>query len=566
MSKLQGVLAWIRTVAAAAKGEFRVSPVDGLARIYTTAEQILEHQGNKGQASGYAPLTASSLVDFSYLGTGGGGSTKFLREDNTWQTAPGGGGTLDHAALTSNLAWGTSGHTGTASRLAAFDGSGNAAYQQVGVDIQAYDAGLASLTSADASAGLPYVSAANTWASATYASMLSVVGGAWKVIGLRETGGPTDLTLASIPDGYFLKRSGSTVVGVAGTAVSGYYGDPFSALMGSGAKGNVTFDGTTSVTGFSLASRVYTCTANDSYEYAALTLDTTGGDITIVMKGVPLRAITVTGSGSGTVYLDFSGGNASGSAGGANASALSGAPWRGGSSGANGRTTTGNGAVGGALVSGIALGGEGGHGGGTAANNGGNSGAITRPYDGIYGSLWGLLTTLVLWENSTSTPTAYHPSGGVGGGAGAATITSGSWSSGGGGGAAGGYYCGFGAVDLGLVTLAIRVNGGTGAAGSGSGVGNVGGGQGGAGGGLLFAARSITGTIQLKAEGGAGGNGAGTNGAGGDGGFGGRIFAVYGTGTAPTTSVAGGAKGTDIGSPTTPAVDGTAGTAILSQL
>jgi len=38
------------------------------------------------------------------------------------------GGTTDHAALSSNLAWATSGHTGTASRLAGFDGAGAAAY------------------------------------------------------------------------------------------------------------------------------------------------------------------------------------------------------------------------------------------------------------------------------------------------------------------------------------------------------------------------------------------------------------------------------------------------------
>ncbi len=37
------------------------------------------------------------------------------------------GGTTDHAALASNLAWTTSGHTGTASRLAGFDASGVAA-------------------------------------------------------------------------------------------------------------------------------------------------------------------------------------------------------------------------------------------------------------------------------------------------------------------------------------------------------------------------------------------------------------------------------------------------------
>jgi len=33
------------------------------------------------------------------------------------------------------------------------------------------------------------------------------------VIGLRETDGPTELTIGSVPDGYFLKRSGSNVIG-----------------------------------------------------------------------------------------------------------------------------------------------------------------------------------------------------------------------------------------------------------------------------------------------------------------------------------------------------------------
>lgn len=37
----------------------------------------------------------------------------------------------------------------------------------IGTDVQAYDAGLASLVAADGSAGLPYVTGANTWASAT---------------------------------------------------------------------------------------------------------------------------------------------------------------------------------------------------------------------------------------------------------------------------------------------------------------------------------------------------------------------------------------------------------------
>ena len=78
-----------------------------------------------------------------------------------------GSGTTDHAALSSNLAWSTSGHTGTASRLAGFSGAGAATTYQIGTDVQAYDAGLASLTGADAAAGFAYPSAANTWTSLT---------------------------------------------------------------------------------------------------------------------------------------------------------------------------------------------------------------------------------------------------------------------------------------------------------------------------------------------------------------------------------------------------------------
>ncbi|MCP4586008.1 hypothetical protein, partial [Pseudoalteromonas sp.] len=55
----------------------------------------------------------------------GGGTTNYLRADGTF-AAPPGSGTLDHAALTSNLAWSSSTHTGTANYLAGFTGAGAA--------------------------------------------------------------------------------------------------------------------------------------------------------------------------------------------------------------------------------------------------------------------------------------------------------------------------------------------------------------------------------------------------------------------------------------------------------
>lgn len=123
-----------------------------------------------------------------------------------------GGGTTDHAALT-NLPWTSSGHTGTASRLAGFDGGGASAYYQIGVDVAAYDAGIASLASADAAAGLAYPSAANTW------TLLALAADK----GLYATSGSAlstyDLTASGRSLGGITLAATSVVVGTgAGTA------------------------------------------------------------------------------------------------------------------------------------------------------------------------------------------------------------------------------------------------------------------------------------------------------------------------------------------------------------
>ena len=496
---IRGVLRFLGSFMPTQPGDLTVSQADGKARIYRSAAVcVLEDQGNRGVASGYASLTSSALVPTAQLGTGTADATTFLRGDGTW-AAGGGGGTMDHAALSSNLAWGTSGHTSTANRLAGFDGSGNAAAvtltaplslsssalsvsvftgdtgsggttglvpapsagdglagkylaadgtwtqlpaglvtfwldpadssniatyktalvapattaettlavgatgtsdnllaafatdptipgvtllphgvvsfhlhcatgaanevarlkveiytcnssggsetlrgssysdnfwdasQEVNTDVtlssgyalattdrlvfkvsaarvsgpatcnitvyfngatrpasvlttigaltpqlvgaQPLDAGLTSLTAADASAGLPYVTAANTWASATYSGMLSVVSAAWKVVGLRESGGQ-DLGMGAVADGSLLSRSGTSVVGTtpdtvvsdaagangivtrtasgAVTARALTAGDGITVTNGDGVSGNPTVAVQASVKGFQL--------------------------------------------------------------------------------------------------------------------------------------------------------------------------------------------------------------------------------------------------------------------------------------------------------------------------
>jgi hypothetical protein len=96
----------------------------------------------------------------------------------------GGGGTSDHTQL-SNLSWTSSGHTGTASRIAAFDAQGAASFLQVGVDVQAYSSTLASVSS-------------GSWAGASSITTLGTVGtGTWQASAVGVSYGGTGATTAS---------------------------------------------------------------------------------------------------------------------------------------------------------------------------------------------------------------------------------------------------------------------------------------------------------------------------------------------------------------------------------
>ena len=69
-------------------------PVGSVAAHAGAADPHTEYQreSEKGAANGYASLGADSLVPQDQLGTGTQDGTKFLRDDGTWQTAPGEGG------------------------------------------------------------------------------------------------------------------------------------------------------------------------------------------------------------------------------------------------------------------------------------------------------------------------------------------------------------------------------------------------------------------------------------------------------------------------------------------
>lgn len=117
------------------------------------------------------------------------------------------GGTSDHTAL-SNLAWPSSGHTGTASRVAAFDGGGAASYLQVGVDLQAYSSSLAAI-------------AGGTWTGAASITTLGTIGtGVWQGTTVGVGYGGTGLTSYTVGD--ILYASGTTTLAKLAAGTSGY--------------------------------------------------------------------------------------------------------------------------------------------------------------------------------------------------------------------------------------------------------------------------------------------------------------------------------------------------------
>jgi len=438
------------------------------------------------------------------LGTAAGDLLVF--NGSTWEAqAATSIGTLDHAALTGGLPWASSGHTGTANRLAGFNGSGVAINVPLDASggVLGYDAGLLSLAAADAGAGLAYPSAANTWTRLTLAADK----------GIYATGAGTlatyDLTAfaRSLLDDATAGAARTTL----GLDLSGDYGD--------GSDGALTFDGTTTYASFTTTTGVapnliYTLTR----DVFATTISVSSGK-KVRTAGFVLHSSGLT-SNAGQIHND--GDPGSGSSGGAN-TGTEGTLQSTRAGGGGGATTSGaqtnsggNGSgSGGRNVTGSASG-AGGVAGGGAGGTGGTASAPTAVQGSIRGRNFAARGRLA--DNTAA-------NGGNGGGGGGATSTTGTATGGGGGAAGGGVrlifygYDGTGGV--------ISADGGNGANGASTGDGQAGGGGGGCGGYVHVHVRHLTAWGTVRALGGAFGSGS-NGGSAGSAGGGGLVVQLVG--------------------------------------
>jgi len=427
---------------------------------------------------------------------------------------------------------------------------------------QPLDAGLTSLTAADATAGLPYVTGANTWATATLGD-LYVSGGAWRVTGLANL--PTTDQKSALAGSYgspsgsnkYVTQSDPVLTGTGGATG----GAGAVAAYGQGRDGDAAFDGVNPVTNWSLAGSTYTYTGIEDAHLAAVTIAT---GVTLKTQGfcVFMRSLSV----GNNVIFDGRGTAASGITAGtgalpaAIATSIAGATFYGGEDGANGRNSNAAGlsapSISAAALRGGGIGGSSGRARLTsisaiASAGPGGSGTSTRLKQFYYGDPFKIfLSGLPFYRNGTAIA---QVAGGTGGG-GAPLSTTGT--SGGGGGGAGVFAFAIATAEFGTGCqfLLDGMSGGDGAAGANSGGGGGGGGGGGVG---VCVIGEITGSNvpTFYARGGAGGAGsiAGTGlwAEGGNGGEGGAWWVYFGTTPAtPTIVVTGGAGGANAGSGT----------------
>lgn len=422
------------------------------------------------------------------------GSSLFLREDGTWSAPGGGGGSSDHATLT-NLPWTSSGHTGTASRVAGFSGAGAATYYQIGADLQAYDAGLAALASF-ASTGIVVATAADTWAARTIAvsgTGLSISNGDGVAGNPTITISPTTLlgavittkgdllTYSTTPDRLPVGSNGASLMPDSAASTGLAWVDAINPTFGDGSDGNVTYAANTTLAA--------------SVNAADLTINSGVrliGGYNIRVKGT----LTFTDSSS---IISVNGANSTAAPAGAGFTGTtygSGAQGGAGFSGATkGNAGTARTNSWGALSMNSATASDGGTGGASSGHSGGAGGAATEPTAGLAS-----VSAFTYDTGSVMAPQTKLEGGGGGGAGGGESLGT----SGGGGGGAGTQIVHAYKVTGGGI---IEANGGTGGAAGGSG-GSAGGGGGGGGGAAILVCRYLGSSAPtVRANGGTGGAG-----------------------------------------------------------
>lgn len=320
--------------------------------------------------------------------------------------------------------------------------------------------------------------------------------------------------------------------------------DPFPLRFGTGSDGDIVLDGTNTYSFLTKSGNDYEYSGFDPLYANNLTIS---GSARLFLKSAPLigkGTLTSTTSASpailaGSFSINQSGGNASGSTGGAAGAQIT-AGWYGtnlaGSTGASGTTTVGSSSSGTSSTTG--MGGKGGA--------GGNGGAGTSGAGGTGSTLSGTpnvrrvespspIVTIPATGGSSFIAIQGGTSGTSGGGGGGNGTNAGGGGGGSGSGGIGGYVA-FREVtrmSSGVLIAFDGGNGGNGAPGTASNCGGGGGGSGGGGGWGICVIGQLTGTgnIVIQAKGGGGGNGgnsgggSGVAGSGAKGGDGGTIIA-----------------------------------------
>ena len=386
-----------------------------------------------------------------------------------------------------------------ASEVALFDGNTGKLLKR------ATGTGLAKLTSG-------VLSAVTTWAGA------GLTGTASRLASFDGSGNPTDTTLAaamealSSTQGAVLYRNASAWVALAaGTAgqrlcTGGSGANPAWAdllgFYGDGSDGSLNFDGAATVLGMAPSGGVYTFTRE-----VFATDVTVGSGVRLALEsyGLYVRG-TLTGADA-TSFVSANGLPASGVTAGGQQTAA--APFHfvstGGGTGR--QTTSGAGGNGGTVNPSPC--GAGGNGGAAGANAGGNGGSVIAPVASRGGSQsldWVFRKCRYL--DSASFVGAHAGSGGGGGG-----LTTGG-GSGGGGGGGGGARAAVVFARLVAGTGYIEANGGVGGNSTAAGGHTGGGGGGGGGGAAILVTSSPTPSWTVRANGGTAGSGAGGGSAG----------------------------------------------------